>query len=94
MLDDENITFGQFMKTTLWPYMLSVFLCFVVTLGNYNVAERDELVGHLKNPCNLIFDAKLRFTILLITFRLNFKGDGISGSRDKLTAFKIKLSCT
>ena len=30
---DEKLTFGEFIQTTLWPYMLSVFLVFVVTLG-------------------------------------------------------------
>lgn len=31
--DEELITFVEFVKTTLWPYMLSVILVFVVTLG-------------------------------------------------------------
>jgi len=31
--DLEKITFGKFIQTTLWPYMLSVFLVFAVTLG-------------------------------------------------------------
>ena len=30
---DEKISFGKFIQTTLWPYMLSVFLVFAVTLG-------------------------------------------------------------
>lgn len=30
---DEKQTFGEFIQSTLWPYMLSVFLVFAVTLG-------------------------------------------------------------
>ena len=31
--DEHLVPFGKFICTTLWPYMLSVFLVFVVTLG-------------------------------------------------------------
>ena len=31
--EEDLISFTDFMKTTLWPYMLSVFLVFTVTLG-------------------------------------------------------------
>ena len=31
--DETLISFPDFIKTTLWPYMLSVFLVFTVTLG-------------------------------------------------------------
>ena len=33
MENEDKTSFGEFIRTTLWPYMLSVFLVFVVTLG-------------------------------------------------------------